>query len=595
MTTTLATYTTVASLQADTTLTPGQIVQTLGYSQPGLGGNTYEIIAVTGTPDSGSLLALDNSAVMARGLFPGGQVNVSQFGALAGTDSSDAFADALAFAPEVQVTAADQPYQISRELTASTCRRLLSDGAALHFTAVQDQRGLVFGDSNGLRVCGFSFTSQGRVDQYISAENGVDAQISDNSFDFAGCTGPLSGFEGGVYLKNTGQVRIHNNSFKGGWRDHNYHAGTPGNGNNMVRTVYINNYGQSDIVIRDNRFNNVWTAVYAKNCNSLYFSRNIVEETADTAFFDRCTAGVSKKKRFVHNEFSNIGKAAIKTLDTNNDDDNQWAEDAIVDGNTVHGWGVQVNSECILSGRNHTASGYKHSSVKARQLKIINNTLLQQTQTVTHHVLKLINVEGVVIANNTINPADAAGDTDYLSQWCKNVSVQNNDFTYNGKLYLAYAHEGRYQFNNNSVTASAAVALEKSTAGISQQLTISNNQINNTGTVTASCFGLGISNVNDGVSLVFTGNRIRTTLARQDSNESTAKNMITLSDANTAIIDNNLIEFSDALATQKMIAGDIICPVHYAGMPGAARIYNDSIQFQSNAQRKDHLFSLSNA
>lgn len=74
----------LADLQAATDLTVGQYVFVNGRLAVGDGGaNQYEIVAAaTGTDDGGSYIDLAGSGLQARGLFPGGVVNVAQWGIL---------------------------------------------------------------------------------------------------------------------------------------------------------------------------------------------------------------------------------------------------------------------------------------------------------------------------------------------------------------------------------------------------------------------------------------------------------------------------------------------------------------------------------
>lgn len=69
----------------------GDTVTTLGYSTAGDGGgNNYEIVAAaTGTDDGGSFIDLPGSGLQARGLFPGGNVTLKQFGAIGDGVSDD--------------------------------------------------------------------------------------------------------------------------------------------------------------------------------------------------------------------------------------------------------------------------------------------------------------------------------------------------------------------------------------------------------------------------------------------------------------------------------------------------------------------------
>lgn len=86
-------YGTVADLKADASLSLGRSVNTSGYYAIGDGGaSAYVIVAGgTGTADGGSFIDLDNG-LQAKGLFPKGVLNISQWG-VAGSDST---ADRLA-------------------------------------------------------------------------------------------------------------------------------------------------------------------------------------------------------------------------------------------------------------------------------------------------------------------------------------------------------------------------------------------------------------------------------------------------------------------------------------------------------------------
>ena len=73
---------TLTALKSATNLTIGDFVVTTGYNANGdSGDNTYEIVAAaTGTDDGGSFIDLAGSGLQAKGLFPGGEVRVAQFG-----------------------------------------------------------------------------------------------------------------------------------------------------------------------------------------------------------------------------------------------------------------------------------------------------------------------------------------------------------------------------------------------------------------------------------------------------------------------------------------------------------------------------------
>ena len=81
---------TASDMAADATLNIGDFVITTGYGTEGDGGdNYYEIVAAGyGTHDGGSFIDLAGSGHQAKGLFPGGLVNVRQFGVSDAVDSS---------------------------------------------------------------------------------------------------------------------------------------------------------------------------------------------------------------------------------------------------------------------------------------------------------------------------------------------------------------------------------------------------------------------------------------------------------------------------------------------------------------------------
>ena len=84
----------VADMVADTTLTVGKIVETIGYqAQSSEGGAEYEIVeSSSGVPDGGLNIALSNG-LLARAIFNNAPVSISQFGAVGNgiNDDTNAF------------------------------------------------------------------------------------------------------------------------------------------------------------------------------------------------------------------------------------------------------------------------------------------------------------------------------------------------------------------------------------------------------------------------------------------------------------------------------------------------------------------------
>ncbi|MCV6588680.1 MAG: hypothetical protein OIF57_06585 [Marinobacterium sp.] len=592
----------VSDMVSDSSLQVGQIVQTLGYHAGSAeGGNVYEIVAAgSGIADGGSFINMSSTSLQAKGLFMNKQVNVAHFGAKPGMDSTEAFRKAMNFSKAVQVAPAETAYIISGEVETSTCRQLLSDGAKIKFTSTTAMRGLVFKKSTGLRIRGFHFETAGTVDQFISAIIGSDIEVSDNTFDHAGCSQGLNGHKGGLYLGSVSNVRILRNTFKNGWRDTQYHAGNINDqnngGNNLLNALYISSTAdESGFYIKNNSFYNVWSAVYAANCNDLNIIENTVTKTADTGFFDRCTGAITYRKRILNNRLVDIGKSAIKALDTNNDS-GAGGEDALVEGNSIENWGMNIPAACILSANNYTSTGYMRGDKVSKGLKVINNTMVQTKPCLTCRPFNITNIEDVVIANNTIKPINKEGESNQLTAHCKNVTVQSNLFAYTGNLRLAYKHEGDYSFTDNKVTTYGPIQFYRKTDGIDQRLVFSNNQVENLEEMaagTGGTYGLANLHITEGFSLVCTGNQFKVNAAKDDGFGGGNKNMVVVLDSNSHIIDNNQVEFTDAICTQKMMAGDLLYPLHYRGLAGAARIDNGSVIYKASNERTGDLFIVS--
>lgn len=111
----------VQAVKDATFLQTGDIVEWVGYTTAGDGGgNKGEIVAAgTGTDDGGSYIDLPGSGLQARGLFPGGEIRLEQFGY---PSLSTARANALAYAKSVSLPVT---------LLSSVTFRIPTDSAAM--------------------------------------------------------------------------------------------------------------------------------------------------------------------------------------------------------------------------------------------------------------------------------------------------------------------------------------------------------------------------------------------------------------------------------------------------------------------------------
>lgn len=107
-------FTCVADMVADTSLSVGNIVETVGYydgwaglTEKPIGGNKYEIVAAgTGADDGGSYINLAGSGLQAKGLFVDGLITIDRFGAIPNNnavDNSTAINAALTFGKDVKL------------------------------------------------------------------------------------------------------------------------------------------------------------------------------------------------------------------------------------------------------------------------------------------------------------------------------------------------------------------------------------------------------------------------------------------------------------------------------------------------------------
>ncbi len=183
-------FDTVADMVTASTLVIGDIVVTAGYTTKGDGGdNLYEIVAAgTGTDDGGSFIDLPNvlpSALQSKGLFPGSEITVKQFGAT-GDGATDDTAELQAAANYVGsfVDILSDPRRGGLRVFFPYGRYLISAPITWNFTSDGFTSTEIYGDSimNGAQIEG---THAGNIFEWTHGEH---AEIHHLSFYGAGCS-----------------------------------------------------------------------------------------------------------------------------------------------------------------------------------------------------------------------------------------------------------------------------------------------------------------------------------------------------------------------------------------------------------------------
>lgn len=507
-----------------------------------------------------------------------GEINSATIGCT-GEDDSGAvacfFSRAGKYLPVVSEVHVEKQTDVGADAAIVGVRGAAGQKPLLKIASLTSQRGII--SSGGSFIMGGLRVQNGGIcDQVVAIENKTFVFINENDFDLSHAVAALTGgLSGGIYGSVVSNMAFERNTFTGAWRDHDFNAGSPGGfgGNNLARAVNIANpAGQKNVAFRWNVWDNVWSAVYISNTSDLCFEKNTVRDTADSGFFDRCTGGFSKNKRFIFNDFFNIGKAPIKTLDTNNINPSAFAEDAIIYGNNFYGWGMLIESECVLAARGYSG-GYVRQELKNKNVRIEANNFIQSEGSLTKRFMLLCNLDGLYVGGNKFKLVEDDKDNDvYLAQWCRNVDIHANDFRTDSTITLAYRNEGSLTVRDNIFNVGDNLVIEGRTDGVSQNIKLTGNLIRNSNPAPFRHFALLVRDIGSSCDLVFDGNRCETLLPFEDSNEAASVNMIGLSYDMPRSIDNNIVVFSGGVVkTQKMIAGDILNPVYYAGTAGASR------------------------
>jgi hypothetical protein len=575
------------------TLVAGMTVQTQGYTTAGdFGEGTYLIVASQAADEVGDHTAANGTVAVLDKKAP---INILQYGAIGDGVVDDAASHVAAFAANTAVfNPGGKTYNIATEFTIPVGRTWSGDGfsgGSIINTTFALGEGISV--DNKLVVRDLGFIPLGASPKVFKGTSKTGISIRDCVFDFQFFTGIFFAYDSNsraIDLIQCGSVDIRYNEFRNAWNDHVFDASSVG-GNNCQRCVSVENLGESTVSINNNIFDNVWTASLAANVNHLETCFNIVPTpTADTVFFDRCTAGVTRNKKLNFNTITDAGKGAIKVLDSNNLTAKGHIGEVI--GNQINGYGVLLATEAIFS-KNHFDFGvsdvYTKAAVadRATNLVIANNTVRNATASST--ALGLANIQRATITGNIFEQLASTGDQTYL-QWCGGTVFASNKVLLTvGRLQMFdcdslliesndIEHGGYLRFALNAVSGA-----ELSVKGNRIENTLASGSVSNT-------FGINVITTGGVVGcLLVEGNIFKTTIVAEDGNGAGNKNIVGTGDAANAdhsLIDNNIVIFSDATKRQKTMFGDILNPIFFVGNRGSTT-YNDTTKVMTTKPSND--------
>ena len=442
---------------------------------------------------------------------------------------------------------------INAEVALPTFVRMRAEGdVTLRFTSTSTERGLVASTllSSDSYIRGIKFTTTGTVNQFINGGTGsTDIEISGNDFNFAGATsGPASSETGGIHFINVSNLEIRYNKFANSWRDILYDASDEGGvtGNNLLRAINISNTAATagDVKVHHNDVDDVWTFVYTDNVNDLRVERNNIDTTASTAIFDRCTAGISYNKWIQYNKLKNLGKSAIKILDTNNlngKGHNGWAV-----GNEIENWGLYVAGSGAILSANYYDFGVTNAYLEApdgsrsKGLRINKNVIRETSASSCGVPFQVLNQDRAVITENEVDLLTTAVTT--IMQWCPDAIWARNTMKTAG--WFKVFDCDRVKVDNNTFEMDANYFEFDNQIGL---FSFTNNTVNNSNASQTTAYGVLFSQNNTYVAGVIAGNTFITALAVQDDDENTNVNIVRLpSDTSAVAMDNNLVQFDGA-------------------------------------------------
>lgn len=197
-------YVLVSDMIADTDLTVGEVVSTLGYHVAGIGGATYEISATAGTA----------AITLANGLYANIQVSdeiyLAQLGAESNDDISSLLADAVTLINKRGVVHLDAWYKINNavNINLSTNDNLTIDG---------HENNIFFDDNSSV----INFTVTGTYDRNVNIINcDFTGNNSNSCLTFTGFSSALnrneirncnfSNFKNNIFIQNSRMFLIDN-------------------------------------------------------------------------------------------------------------------------------------------------------------------------------------------------------------------------------------------------------------------------------------------------------------------------------------------------------------------------------------------------
>jgi len=505
-------------------------------------------------------------------------VSVKDFGAVGDgvTDDTVAIQAAATYGKSVYFPAGS--YRVTDSVLFSINQLVYGEGNNSIIIPVLADTKAAFTISSGCKVSCLSFKPSGISPMCIDATSKTELSVSQCTFDLGDFTGVVgttlvSASSRCINFFYCSDVSIRYNSFNNGWNDQTYDASTAYEGNNVFRTINVENLGEFNVDISFNSFNMAWTPIYCSNTNAVNISNNHIDTTADTGIFERCTAGITSNKKINHNTLIDIGKAGIKILDSNNL--TALGHRGEVIGNIIDGHGLKLSNSAILSANNFdfgVSNVYLRAGVADRAVGLIISGNVIKSDDASSTAFQVANIDKIVISDNIIYHPNLTVTSTYL-QWCSSAIIANNTIDVGLDQLEFYSCED-ITIDTNKVKCSAFMKF--TLAGLTDTVyTVTNNFIDNLDTLSVNpTYGLNVV-LNSGTvaSMIITGNTIKTTIPFQDGNQTTSKNIAGLGTAATSdstILDNNLVIFTDGTKKQKVMFGDILNPVYYLGSQGSS-------------------------